>query len=214
MKLAPLLRSAQFVWIAANEKWLNIETDDRIQYTESPGWWRGRASDKARHADNRAYGTPDYYYIRKIIRRLRPTTQDVVYDIGAGKGRILCVMSRYSVKKCVGIELFEDFCEVARRNAQRMRGQRCPIEMRCEDAVQTDLSDGTIFFLFNPFGAATMREVLANLKGSLAVNPRRVRIVYYNSVHRSEIETCGWLRQYDHFETFNGLRVDFYQSTT
>jgi len=212
MNIPPILRRIQHAWIAANELWLNISTADRIQYEEPPGWWRGQPTEKSQYHDNRAYGTPDYFYIRTIIKRLRPESDDIIYDLGSGKGRVLCVMSRRQVRKCIGIELFEELCQVARANAAKMRGRRSPIEIRCNDAVRAELSDGTIFFLFNPFGADTLAEVLAKLKQSLATNPRRVRLVYYNSVHRTQVEACGWLRHYDSFRTFNGLNVDFYRT--
>lgn len=138
--------------------------------------------------------------------------QDVIYDIGAGKGRILCVFSRRKLKKCVGIELMEEYCEIARSNAQRVRGRRSPIEIRCEDAAIADMSDGTVYFLFNPFGFDTMRDVLANIEKSLGKNPRPIRIVYYNAAHRKAFDDCQWLRRSTMFSTFNGLEIDFYES--
>jgi SAM-dependent methyltransferase len=212
MKVTKLLRQVQFAWIAANERYLNIETSDRVQYEETPGWWRGPKTSAARHQDNCAYGTPDYFYVYKIIKVLNPQPDDVIYDIGAGKGRILCVMSRRHVRKCVGIELLDDLCQTARANAARVRGRRAPIEIRCEDAAVADISDGTIYFLFNPFGKDTMQEVLAHIERSLALHPRRVRVVYYNSVCREVFDSCGWLRRTSAFRTFNGLEIAFYES--
>lgn len=212
MKIVKLFRQAQFAWIGLNERYLNINTSDQVQYEETPGWWRGPKTSAARHQDNCAYGTPDYYYIYRIIKVLDPQPKDVVYDIGSGKGRILCVMSRRNVKKCVGIELFEELCVAARSNAEKMRGRRAPIEIRCEDASVADVSDGTVYFLFNPFGKETLTEMLANIEKSLARNPRRVRIVYYNSVCREVFDSCAWLKRYSEFRTFNGLEIAFYES--
>ena len=213
MKVVKLLRQAQFAWIAMNEWYLNIDTSDKVQYEETPGWWRGPKTSAARHQDNCAYGTPDYYYIYRIIKVLNPQPDDVVYDIGSGKGRILCVMSRRNVKKCVGIELFEGLCVAARANAGKMRRRRAPIEIRCEDASVADVSDGTVYFLFNPFGKETLTEMLVNIENSLTKNPRRIRIVYYNSVCREVFDGCKSLKRYSEFRTFNGLEIAFYEST-
>ena len=207
-----LLRRARFAWTAANEQYLNIETADGVQSGETPGWWRGPKTDAARFQDNFAYATPDYYYIYRIIRMLNPQADDVVYDIGAGKGRILCVMSRRNIRKCVGIELMDELCHAARANAGRVRGRRAPIEIRCEDAATADISDGTIYFLFNPFGKDTMLEMLSNIGRSLAGNPRRVQVVYYNNVCREAFDSCGWLRRSTAFRTFNGLEIAFYEN--
>ena len=70
MKVIKLFRQVQFAWIAMNEKYLNINTSDKVQYEETPGWWRGPKTSAARHQDNCAYGTPDYYYIYRIIKVL------------------------------------------------------------------------------------------------------------------------------------------------
>lgn len=214
MRIPRIVRFAQFEWIALNERWLNISTNDRQQYEEGPGCWRGSQTDRALNADNRAYTTPDYYYLYRIVKLLKPGPQDVVYDIGSGMGRILCVMGRQNVKKCVGIELFEEMCAVARENAARLRGRRAAIEIRCEDAARADVGDGTIYFFYNPFGPDTMREALANIKRSLAQRPRRLRLVYYNSVCRDVLEACIWLRRYHSFRTFTGQEVDFFESAT
>lgn len=212
MKIPQIVRYVQFIWIGINERLLNISTSDQIQYEEPPGWIRGPKTDKARHQDNLAYGTADYYYIYKTLRLLKLGNQDVVYDIGCGKGRIISVIGRKSVKKCVGIEMLEDLCNVAKTNVERLRGRRCPIEVRCEDAAVSDMSDGTAYCLFNPFGVNTLREVLKNLENSLLKNPRPIRLVYYNSSHRAVFESYKWLRLSNTFNTLNGLKVDFYET--
>lgn len=212
MNAKSLLRQVQFVWIGLNERYLNIRTSDKAQYEEKPGWWRGPRTSAAQFDDNCAYHTPDYYYVYRIIRELDPVPDDVVYDIGAGKGRIVCVMSRRAVKKCVGIELFPDLADAARTNAARVRGRKAPIEVRCEDAATTNVSDGTVYFLFNPFGRETLQVMLANIELSLATNPRRIRIIYYNSVCSDIFDSTPWLRRYSAFKTMNGLDVAFYES--
>lgn len=212
MKIPRLARSAQSVWETLNERFLNISTTDRSRWNGTAGWWRGPAIEKARHQDNRAYATPDYYYIYKIIRHLNPGEQDVFYDIGSGKGRILCVMSRRKVNKCVGIEILDDLVLIARANAQVVRGRRSPIEIKCEDAAEADMTDGTIFFLFNPFGPDTLKDVLDNIGRSLTRNPRSLKIVYYNSLYYKVVESYSWLRPYYWFRTFPGLKVMFYET--
>jgi precorrin-6B methylase 2 len=207
MKIPRIARQLKVAWADFNDWRLNIETGDG-----DAGLWRGEKTDKARHADNRAYATPDYHYINKIMETLKPGKQDVLYDIGSGKGRILCVAARKEVGKCVGIEVMDDLCELSRQNAAKLRGKRAPIEIRCEDAAVADMSDGTIYFLFNPFGGETLRDVLQNIARSLAEKPRRIRIVYYNSAHRDVFEKFRALRRDSTFQTLSGLNVDFYSN--
>ena len=175
-------------------------------------WWRGDFNPDARHGDNFAYASPDYWYVRKLVRVLQPTSEDVVYDLGCGKGRILCIVARRPVQKCVGIELLEPLCEVARMNARRLRGRRARVDIVRGDCATADLSDGTIYCMFNPFGRRTMEDTLANIRTSLARNPRSISIVYYNAVYEDLLERCGWLERYHQFSTRSGLRVTFWRN--
>ena len=217
----PLLRrlvtAVKPLWTECNELILNIETQEShrvlgVASNSSRPWWRAEFSEKAVHDDGTSYGSPDYWYVRKIVRIAKPGPADVVYDLGSGKGRILCVLARKRVRKCVGVELFEPLCEMARKNAARLRGRKSPIEVICDDAAKADLSEGTIYFMFNPFGPATMRDVIGNIHTSLLYNPRTITVVYYNALYEPVLEAGGWLERYYHFDTAGGLRVSFWRN--
>jgi len=169
--------------------------------------WRSHASENARHGDNWRYSTIGYWHIRKILRVLRPGPEDVFYDIGCGMGRILCVAARQPLRKCVGVELQEPLCQTARRNAASLRRRKAPIDILCGDATTVDLSDGTIYFMFNPFGPDTLRDTLENIRGSLSQNPRRIKIVYYHAKYRAVIDDMDWLVKVHEFERFGGHPV-------
>jgi SAM-dependent methyltransferase len=204
------------VWTQFNERLLNIDTigntEPAREARQSGEWWRGPKTEKAKNDDNLIYCSPDYWHIRKSVNIVKPRPTDVVYDLGSGMGRILCVFARRNLKKCVGIELFEDLCKIASHNAEALAGRKAPIEIRCEDASSSDISDGTIFFLFNPFGAATLRDVLKNIKHSIDENKRQIQIIYYNAVHAAELERCDWLMKYHEFYTLSGMNVTFWKN--
>lgn len=162
--------------------------------------------------DGIVYASPDYWYVYRIARMLKPGPEDVFYDLGSGKGRILCVMARKCLQKCVGVELFEPLCETARRNAERLRGRKSSVEVTCEDAAKADVSDGTIYFMFNPFGPETMRDVLGNIESSLSKNPRHITIVYHNAVYEAVLEESSWLERYQSFQTVSGMRTSFWRN--
>lgn len=204
------------VWTELNELALGIQTEpkhrrQRMDGTERP-FWRGEATELARHNDNFHYVTIDYWNARKVARVLNPGPEAVFYDIGCGMGRILCVMARHTLRKCVGVELLEPLCQVARRNATKLRGRKTPIEIFCGDATTADLAEGTIYFMFNPFGAETLRDTLENIRCSLSENPRAIRVVYYNSIHQSVLEDVGWLEKVRQFDSFGGLRVTIWEN--
>ena len=127
-------------------------------------------------------------------------------------GRVICLFSRQRVSKCIGVELMEDLCQQARANVDRVRGRRTQVEVICQDAALTNVADGTVFYMYNPFGADTLRAILENIQRSLPVNPRKVRVAYHNSVHKEVLDLYGWLRPYDSFKTLSGTPVHFYES--
>jgi len=202
-------------WTWCNEFALGIQTEPEHQHYQIRGserpWWRGETFRDAKYDDNCHYATIDYWNVRKIVRALKPGPEDVFYDIGSGMGRILCVMARRRLRRVVGVELSEPLCEIARRNALNLRGRKAPLEIVCGDATTADLAEGTIYFLFNPFGAETLRDTLENIRNSLSKKARPVRIVYYNAVHESVLETMSWLEKVRQFDSFGGQRVTFWR---
>jgi cyclopropane fatty-acyl-phospholipid synthase-like methyltransferase len=210
-------RWLQKAWAQLNDILLNIDTGTVPNHQPASNqasrpWWFGTYSDRARHNDNYQYASPDFWYIRKVVQLLALCPQDVVYDLGAGKGRFVCCAARAPVRKCVGVELVESLCEVARKNASSLRGRKAPIEIVRGDAAGADLSDGTVYFMFNPFGPETMRDTLSNIRSSLVNNPRQITIVYYNPQHESMFAMCPWLDKYHEFRTHGGLRVTFWKN--
>jgi len=202
-----------WIWTKSDEFVLGIRTgpESPIFYEQEP--WRAAVFSKnARHSDNWRYSTISYWYLRKILRVVKPGSEDVFYDIGCGMGRVLCVAAQKPVRKCVGVELLEPLCQVARRNATRLRGRKAPIQIIHGDATTADLSEGTIYFMFNPFGPETLRDTLDNIRCSLAQKPRTVKVVYYNSKHQSVLEGLEWLVKLHEFDRFGGHPVTIWEN--
>lgn len=202
------------VWIQANERLLGIQTEPKnVLVPMGNGlWWQKESGALSQYADGTHYASQDYWNVRKMIRTLKPGPEDVFYDIGSGLGRVVCVMARRPVRKCVGIELYQPLCEMARENAANLRGRRAPIEILCGDAASADLSEGTLYFLFHPFGERTMRSMLENIRQSLGKNPRTIRIAYCVPVLDSLFEQAGWLRKIHQIRLMGGYHASFWQN--
>lgn len=140
-------------------------------------------------ADAEGYKATPYWLLKRIVRIVKPGLDDVFFDIGCGEGRALALFSRCPIKKCIGIEIDQALAQVAEQNAASLRGSVAPIEVRVQNAGDTDYGSGTIYFLFNPFGAATLTAVLAKIKESLDKQPRKICVVYYNPLHQDLLRT-------------------------
>ncbi|HSR13262.1 MAG TPA: hypothetical protein VLS90_17575 [Thermodesulfobacteriota bacterium] len=86
-----------------------------------------------------------------------------------------------------------------------MRGKKTEVEVRNEDAARSDLSEGTFFYMFNPFGEETMREVLSRI--SRSPNRPRSRIIYVNPKHKSVFGEFPCFRPAIRYSRFNGQEV-------
>jgi precorrin-6B methylase 2 len=152
-----------------------------------------------RHTRYDDYQRDDAYsYLKlwKYTNLLKPSREDIVFDIGCGVGRILCVFARRQIRKCVGIEISTEYAQRARQNAKRLKGRKAPIEILVTDAAEADYSEGTIYCLFNPFGTKTLQVVLEQIHESVKKYPRRIQLVYFNSAFETVLKSCGWLRCY------------------
>jgi SAM-dependent methyltransferase len=211
------------LWTRANEAWLRIDT-----LPAGPAWSHARDStnaagvasagqrtDDAVFDDNMRYESPDYWYARKACRTVwdaRASAHEVAYDLGCGKGRILCLLAQRPWDKVVGIELFEDLAAAARANAAALRGRRAPIHVITSDVLKTDLGEGTVYFLVNPFGPRSLTGVLEKIHESLRSNPRHVQLVYYNAVHDSLVGQSGPFERWKQFHSYGGKPVSFWRT--
>ncbi len=146
------------------------------------------------HGDSERYESIWYPVLLKYLKPLKPCVNDVVFDVGSGLGRPLMAFSRLGVKRCVGIEVDPKLAKGAEENAKRLRGGRCEIETLSQDAALADYSGGTIYCFFNPFGHATLKNVLDRIEQTLTDEPRRIQIAYLNPFHENAMRDSPWLR--------------------
>jgi SAM-dependent methyltransferase len=180
-----VVRSGE-VWLV--DQWLGVDTQSLLTPEHL------REDHISVNGDGYWYEAIAYSSLWQYIRWLRPSHSDVVYEIGCGMGRAMCLFVRYPIRGCVGIELRSDLAEKARQNLQGLRGRVAPFEIRNEDASEADYRDGTIYFLFNPFGRATLEAVLVQIRRSILAQPRKIRVLYVNPVYEDVLARCGWLK--------------------
>ncbi len=116
-----------------------------------------------------------YDQIARLFAGLEPGPEDVIVDVGCGKGRSLnWLLGRYPGNAIVGIELDPELCAATAKRLRRRRN----VTVLCGDAVELLPVEGTIFYLFNPFDGAVMERFATALLALPAAT-----IVYYNAKH-------------------------------
>ncbi|MBC8473985.1 MAG: methyltransferase domain-containing protein [Candidatus Omnitrophica bacterium] len=145
------------------------------------------------YKDMHIHRPTSYDRVRRIIDYLKPGPEDVFIDFGCGKGRVVFLAAIQRLKKVIGVELDKKLVDIAKENLKNVRLNNTPVEIVTADAAVFDVTDGTILFLYDPFGPNTVKKVLDNIKNSLATNPRKIRIVYSDPVFQYLLDTEGWL---------------------
>jgi SAM-dependent methyltransferase len=97
-------------------------------------------------------------------------------DVGSGAGRVLFLAAEYPFKQIEGVELATELHDLAVQNIRRFRfySQRCH-DIRSINASAVDYefpNENLVIFLFNPFGAEVLSDVIRNLDASLRIQPR------------------------------------------
>lgn len=125
-----------------------------------------------------AHQNSDHVALHRIFRG-RVRRGDVLVDVGCGRGRVLDHWLRHFPEhRIVGIELDP---VVAAETAHRLR-RHAHCTVLSGDALELLPTDGTLFYLYNPFGAAEV----ANLRSRLAALPRTSRplsVLYHHPKH-------------------------------
>ena len=117
--------------------------------------------------------------------RVRP--DDVLVDVGCGRGRVLNWWLDHGVRvPIVGIEID---AEIAHQTRRRL-ASASNVTILTGDAVDLLPPNGTLVYLYNPFDQRTMRRFEARLSARGRVSDR-LRIVYYNALHADVFRWSG-----------------------
>jgi hypothetical protein len=134
-------------------------------------------STRSRYAAQGAYDTvnSDYEVLRRVFDG-RIAADDVLCDVGCGKGRVLNFwLERKEGRRFVGIEIDPEIAEATRRRLRK----HAKCEVITGDAVSALPQDATLFYLYNPFA----KEVLEQFRDAVVRRARPARILYYNPLY-------------------------------
>jgi SAM-dependent methyltransferase len=90
--------------------------------------------------------TPDTL-VTKMLQAAKTTENDVVYDLGAGEGKIPIAAARDFKARAVGIEYNPDMAALAKRNAERA-GVADKVKIIAGDIFENDFSEATVVTLY------------------------------------------------------------------
>lgn len=141
------------------------------------------------------YGTSsaDYSMLPKLFNEANGTAiraDDVLVDIGCGRGRVInWWLSLGLGNRIVGIELEERWA----LEAQQRLAPHPNVTILHANVLEAIPADGTLFYLFNPFGAGVMHEFKERLLTVLGPE-RDFRLIYHFALHRHVFDGDARLR--------------------
>ncbi|WP_063001125.1 hypothetical protein [Nocardia jinanensis] len=106
-------------------------------------------------------------YLSPVAKALNLTPDDVVYDIGSGLGKAGLFFGGFTpAKRVVGLEIEPAYAMFADRRARELGLSHVSFANR--DALEADISDGTAFYFYNPFGSTPDRDAVGMLADRFA----------------------------------------------
>lgn len=87
--------------------------------------------------------------------------EGVFYDLGSGRGDVAILVSLVSNMRVKGIELQPALVEEARKRARELSSDA---EFIRADVRDIDISDGDIFYLYNPFVGDILRTMIGHIR--------------------------------------------------
>ena len=108
-----------------------------------------------------AYQPTPARHILALIAACRFSSDDVLVDLGSGLGHVPLLVGILAGIRTLGVEVQPDYAASAQETARCLNLSR--VQFIAEDVRKTDLSDGTVFYMFTPFTGSILADVVERL---------------------------------------------------
>lgn len=153
--------------------------------------------------------------VRRMLELVRANSNDILYDLGCGDGRILfSAVEEFNVRKAVGYELNPMMCETVRRKADE-KGLKGRIEVINGNFFLADLSPASVITLYlttsgntklkpklekelqkgsrvvsHDFPINGWKPVKSNTKDSFDASSHRIYLYHIPESYQEDFEVC------------------------
>ncbi len=138
-----------------------------------------------RSKDDFRFGETPWSTGLELLQDVGP--QDVLYDLGAGRGKLVFLAALATGCRAVGIELLGGYNYVSRRIARWLKIDNA--EFRDEDFLRTDLSQATVVYLAGTTWSQDTRDKLSLRLDTLSEGCRVISI--HHEWQRPHLEPLG-----------------------
>ncbi len=131
-----------------------------------------RFLEKAKAEDVYAYGETPLTTFEQVLKACDVKKSDVFYELGCGRGRTCFWANAFIECKTVGIEFIPEFVDKANKLVKQFDLK--DIEFRCEDMVDSKMSDATVVYLY---GTCLDDETIKKMEQKFSKLPSGTKIV-------------------------------------
>jgi len=128
--------------------------------------------------------------LEEVLKSLPIRETDAAIDLGCGKGGAILTMAKYPFCRVDGVDLSEPVIRIAQNNLRRMRISKATIYPADASSFR-DLDRYNYVYLYHPFPAVVMADVMRNIVDSLKRTPRKMTLIYRNPVFHSLVLEWG-----------------------
>ena len=153
-------------------------------------------ADLLQSSEMTAYQPTPARHILDLIASCGFSNDDILVDLGSGLGHVPLLVSALTGIRTFGVEIQPDYAASAQEAAQVLN--LCRVGFGAEDARITDLSSGTVFYMFSPFTGSILTDVLCGLRKQS--KERQIRICSLGPCTRI-LQGQTWLRATERTDT-------------
>ena len=191
-----MLQTLAIIWSVILDAWFDFYYDTDTVRRVARGNIEADSENVAHSSD---YGASKAMPFMRLMRRLNLPKDNIFVDLGSGKGRALMLAAKYGFRKVIGVEFSGVLCDRSRINMEKFM-RKCPSQSKIEiiesDVAKYQLNDDeTVFFMFDPFNAPVLTQVLQNIAASVKRKPRPIWLIYGTPREQEIIARSGVFAQ-------------------
>lgn len=130
------------LYIAGRDRLIAVSDQEPVAPKREPS--RGK---QGKRGPRPIFSPTPFDVVDKMIELAQISSDDVVYDLGSGDGRILIAAAKERGCRAVGLEIDPQFVQQSRLEAKR-KGVAARVEIREKDLFQADLSQADVVFVY------------------------------------------------------------------
>lgn len=129
----------------------------------------------SRPSEDFRFGETPYNVGLELLKMAQVTERDVLYDLGAGRGKMVLLAALATKCRAVGLEYLPSYAIVAQR-VIRALGLEPWADLHQADILQADLGEATVLFSAASSWAASTKEQLLRRVPTLAPGTRWISV--------------------------------------